>query len=204
MAWSKGSLYGVGINDSDYNVTITEFVDGKSKQTWMCPFYKRWSSMLRRCYSSTALKINPTYAGCSVVTEWHYFMTFRSWMEKQDWEGKELDKDLLIVGNKIYGPDTCVFLDKRVNGFLLESTASRGEYPIGVNFHKLTGKFQARGTEIESGERKQLGLFKTAKEAYEVWLDFKLKQAYILASKQDDVRVSKALIQKYINYKGSD
>jgi len=36
-------------------------------------------------------------------------------MERQDWEGKHLDKDILIPGNKIYSPDRCIFVSSLIN-----------------------------------------------------------------------------------------
>lgn len=203
----KSKLFcGVGINDADYVVQINETTgyteSGKriQKLVWICPFYSRWTSMLTRCYSEKHHKRCPTYIGCCVLPEWHYFMTFRGWMEKQDWEGKHLDKDILLSGNRIYGPDTCVFVDAKVNLFLLERQNHRGEWPIGVYFHKAHGKFQAKCKDVITGKRKYLGFYLTAEEAHRAWLTFKLEQARILADEQTDPRIAKALIQRYESY----
>ena len=104
-------VYGVGINDAEYVVVKREEVgnvDGKRKRktVWRCPFYKTWSSMLRRCYSTKYQERCPTYMGCSVSEEWHTFSVFRNWMESQDWQDTQLDKDLLVEGNKVYSPET--------------------------------------------------------------------------------------------------
>lgn len=125
-------IFGVGINDADYNVVRQEMVDGKQRIVWRCPFYGRWGNMLQRCYSADYLLKFPTYIGCEVVEEWKYFSNFRSWMESQDWEGKQLDKDLLFLGNRIYGPETCVFLDNKTNTFLCESNPLKRVAPLGV------------------------------------------------------------------------
>lgn len=92
---------GIGINNADYTTSLREElpkVNGKRKYRilWACPFYKLWASMLQRCYSEKRLIKDPSYVGCSVHPDWHRFMNFRSWMEKQDWEGMELDKDILF------------------------------------------------------------------------------------------------------------
>jgi hypothetical protein len=40
------------------------------------------------------------------------------------------DKDLKIYGNKIYGPDACVFVPQKINNFFHKSS---NILPIGVN-----------------------------------------------------------------------
>lgn len=117
----------------------------------------------------------------------------------QDWEGKELDKDILFPGNKIYGPDTCVFVDARVNTFMGEKKSTTEGSLIGVTFDKNSGKYKAECQSVELG-RKHLGLFSDPEAAHQAWLAYKLKQAYIIAAQQTDERVAKALIYRYENY----
>lgn len=115
------TVQGVGINDADYPV-------GQGK----CHFYTIWLAVLNRCYSPKLLIRNPTYVGCSVVTEWHLFSNFKNWMAQQNWEGKVLDKDLMVPGNKVYGPDTCLFITQKINTLINKQPNQRGELPIGV------------------------------------------------------------------------
>ena len=193
-------VYGVGINDADYSVTSEIKIDGKRKTLWRCPFYVSWSSMLRRCYSEKTHKERPSYSSCYAVESWHYFMTFRAWMETQNWVNKELDKDLLFPGNKLYGPETCVFVERSVNSFILERQNDRGQWPIGVYFDNISDKFIGKGREVLTGKRRHLGCFNSPEEAYQAWLAFKLEQAKILASQQSDPRVAAALVDRYENY----
>lgn len=106
----KKKIYGVGVNDADYQVS-----DSSSGKEVRCQYYIQWKNMLARCYSSAYHKQNKTYIGCSVDPRWYSFMSFRSWMMEQDWEGNQLDKDIIIHGNKVYGPDTCMFVDRKTN-----------------------------------------------------------------------------------------
>lgn len=156
--------------------------------------------MIERCYSAVCQSKHQTYVGCTVCEEWTRFSNFKAWMETQDWEGKELDKDILFSGNKVYSATTCVFVDQRVNLFSIGSNASRGDWPIGVYWHKASGKFSSQCSSVVTGKYTYLGLFDTPEEAHKAWLSFKLKQAYVLASEQADERVAKALIAKYENY----
>lgn len=199
-------VYGVGINDADYFVQNKETIgyteSGKQiqKLVWICPFYLKWQNLLKRCYSKKALIQRDTYEGCWVVKEWHRFTTFKAWMETQDWEGKHLDKDLLFSGNKVYGPDTCVFISQEINSFLIECGKVRGEWPIGVSFNINAGKFRAMCSEVTTGKQKFLGYYSNPTDAHKAWLTFKLEQAKILASRQSDLKIAKALINRYENY----
>lgn len=195
---------GVGINDADYHVNITEIVNGKHIIVWSCPFYRKWAEILRHGYSEIFKNKYPTYQNSSVVEEWHRFSVFKSWMEQQDWQGKDLDKDILTYGNKVYGPDACVFVDHKVNGFLSESNANRGQYPIGVCYYKPTDKFKSSCKCVITGKRKHIGYYATPEEAHQAWLAFKLKQAHILAAEQTDPRVAEALISRYENYQSKE
>lgn len=206
---SKKLVWGVGTNDADYTVQIFEldrsstYRNGnyKSKIVWLCPFYSRWKDLLKRCYSAASLKKNPSYRGCTVCEEWLLFSNFRKWMIGQNWEGMQLDKDILFEGNKIYSPETSVFVTSQVNTFLLDCRESRGEFPIGVTLHNSTGKYVSRCGNPFTRERDYLGLFICPQEAHNAWLCKKLDHAYSLAALQDDPRVAKALIDRYENYK---
>lgn len=157
-------------------------------------------AMMNRCYGEDYQAKHPSYEGCYVCEEWLTFSNFKAWMEKQDWEGNELEKDLIISGNKIYSPETCVFVSARVNTFLIENGAARGEFPIGASVDEKSGKFRARCRCVISGKQKTLGYFYSPEEAHKAWLAFKLEQARILAAEQADPRVAKALIYRYENY----
>lgn len=190
---------GVGINDANYLVHKYENIKGKKLLTWTCPFYQRWTSMLSRCYVNKSK--DRSYVDCSVVQQWHYFMIFKSWMETQDWEGKQLDKDLLFQGNKVYSPETCVFIDQKVNLFMTERQNDSGGFPVGVSLYKPTNRFRAYCNDVLTGKKKHLGYYNTPEEAYEAWMVYKLEQATILASMQPDQRIAEAIVKRYQSYK---
>ena len=201
---AKKLVYGVGINDADYVVVKMETIEvnGKRKQkrVWECPYYRVWANMLKRCYSTKLQERFKTYKGCSVSEEWLRFSNFRRWMEKQDWEGMQLDKDLIFSGNKVYSKETCVFVTRVVNSFTLDCRASRGEWMIGVNWNKEKGKFRSQCSNPFTKEREHLGYFTCEQGAHNAWLKRKLELAYLLAAEQTDERVAKALIERYTNY----
>jgi hypothetical protein len=185
-------LRGVGVNDAPYKVT---YIDPSSKRSMRCPYYETWQHMLQRCYSAPYQQKNPTYVGCTVDSEWHSFMAFRQWMGAQDWKGKELDKDILVPHNKVYGPETCIFISKALNQLLTLAGAARGALPLGVS--RCSGNkdkpFQA--TIKKYGRKKFLGRFETAEGAHAVYVGEKLAYINELAEKESDPRVKAALLR---------
>lgn len=123
---SNKLVAGVGVNDSDYPVVrFGKDINGKRSREWVCPFYKTWSAMLNRCYRIANDKRYNSYRETTVCQEWHTFSNFKSWMEKQDWEGKDLDKDLLTDNNQ-YSPGNCIFIPAWLNTFITGEKKSSG------------------------------------------------------------------------------
>ena len=184
---SKKLVFGVGVKGDG-----VAKVNGKNTKA-----YKTWQHMLERCYDPKKLSKQPTYIGCSVCSEWLFFPTFQKWFDNHYVEGWQLDKDLLIVGNKIYGPDFCVFVPSSINNLFTDHGRARGEYPIGVNFEKQCGKFMAK-VRID-GARKYLGLFDSADEAHQAYLKEKKENVIRMANiwrNKIPTKLYDALIQK--------
>lgn len=192
-----GSIYGVGISDPGYATRHHEWIDGKLKIVWQCPFHATWKNMMGRCYSKAYRGRCPTYTGCAVSDEWLRFSSFRNWMESQDWDGKHLDKDILFPGNKIYSPSTCVFVSREVNLFLSNCLYARGKYPVGVVRRKDCSRFQARCSNPFTGKVESVGLFLSAEDARKAWLSRKHDFACRYADLQSDSRVAAALRERF-------
>lgn len=163
---NRKPIYGVGINDADY--AVKPIISGKQQ---LCPYYKVWKSMICRAFSAKYQDEYPTYAECSVVDEWIRFSVFKEWMLTQNWEGKHLDKDILINGNKVYGPDSCVFVSPSINNLMSSCEARRGLCPKGVSFNKASGMYVSYCNDHKI--RKHLGYFDTANKAENAYLLFK-------------------------------
>lgn len=156
----------VGINDSTEPVTYV--VNGKRVAY---PSYVAWTGFLFRCYASTSY--HPYHAGCTVHEDWHYYSNFKKWFDENYKEGYYLDKDMKVLGNKVYGPDTCVFMPAWLNSFLSPNLKSRGDYLIGVKKSKSAKKPFIAQIKY-NGKKKFLGNFLTEEEAHETWKKFKL------------------------------
>ena len=153
------SVHGVGIAGAKYPSKINGVLTKE---------YELWYSMLRRCYSDNYKKKQPTYEGCEASENFKYYEYFYEWCHKQVGfgnEGYQLDKDLLIKGNKVYSEDSCVFIPQEVNNVLVRRTASRGEYLIGVYWNKTANAFVAQVNK-NKGKSENLGYFKTEIEAF--------------------------------------
>lgn len=176
MAKGKnGVLHGIAFNDADYNVKKTE----NGKIIWTCPYYLVWQCMINRCFSEKYKQKFTTYKEVTCCDEWLYFSKFKAWMETQDWQGKVLDKDLKVIGNSTYGPENCLFIDDKLNGYLSFRSKNRGDYPIGVSFRqeeraKYSKPFVAC-ISVKGSGNKTLGYRATPKEAHMLWLDAKIK-----------------------------
>ncbi len=198
----KKLVYGVGVNDLPYRTQVWEWVTengGKRirKLVFICKYYATWRDMLTRCYSEKYLESHPTYIGTSVCSEWLYATAFKKWMELQNWDGKSLDKDIIAPRSKLYSPDTCAFVLKATNSFVVASDAIRGDYPIGVDLCKPSGKYRARCRNPFTGEGEHLGYFSTPEEAHEAWRKRKHELAQLVAATESDPRIVAALKKRY-------
>ncbi len=186
----KKLVYGAGINDADYQTSFT--INGKEKK---CPFYVKWIEMLKHCYCPNYRSQFETYIPVMLCIDWHYFTKFKAWMEKQDWEGRELDKDLLTA-SKLYSPETCLFIPHTLNCFLTKSNKTRGPHPIGVSFYKRNSTYVSKIS--FNGKRKFLGYFETPELAHKAWQYSKLDVVNILKETYfEDEKICKGLDRIY-------
>ena len=168
------SVCGVGISGTKYPSRVNGVLTKE---------YELWSNMLKRCYSDTLKKKYPTYEGCKVSDNFKSYEYFYEWCNSQvgfdnDGNGNsfQLDKDLLVKGNKVYSEDSCVFVPTEINSLLVKSEASRGEYLIGVYWDKTHKAFVALVNK-NKGKREFLGYFKTELEAFKAYK--KAKESFI-------------------------
>lgn len=103
-------------------------------------------------------------------------------MESQDWQGKQLDKDLLVQGNKVYGPDTCLFVNRDINTLLTDHSAARGNLPQGVSLDR--GRYKAQCS--FNGKQERLGSFGTPEEAAIAYRSHKYTHIQEVAAQQPE------------------
>lgn len=174
--------YGVGFNSSRINTTQTHI-------------YNIWHEMMRRCYCEKLHIRKPSYSNCSVDVIWHDYQNFYLWCLENYIEGFVLDKDILIKGNKIYGPNTCCFVPKEINGLFCLTNKLRGNLPIGVSVKGK--KYRARFKKF--GIEQTLGVFDTPEEAFNSYS--KNKKLYIIElANKFKTQISEKTYIALINY----
>lgn len=144
-------LCGVGICD----------VEGDSKSV----AYRRWQCMIKRCYGIKEQQKHPTYKDCFVCEEWHLYSNFKKWFEDPEngyQDGYQLDKDILVKGNKVYSPQTCCFVPQRINTIVCKSR--RGVLGVSINKNGLIV-----ATLGKQGKSCHLGSYKSIEEAFETY-----------------------------------
>lgn len=162
------SVEGVGIND-------LEFKDSPDHNR--SPYYCMWVNMLRRSHN---VYNKHEYVGASCDKNWLYLSKFIKDISEIEnhtkglEEGWQLDKDILVKGNKHYSKETCCFVPKEINSLLISAKLRRGKFPVGVGYNKRDKLFTS--TISIEGKRKSLGCYKDEVSAF---------QAYKLAKEQN-------------------
>lgn len=152
--------FGSYIGDGEYN---------KSNRN----FYSIWESMFNRCLIGSS-KFHDSYLNkVTIDFDWYNFQNFAKWMDSylskinpKYHEELQLDKDILQWGveNKIYGPNTCCLIPRKINRILAAPRISK-KYLHGV--HKNLYHYSV--TLITDHKYNCLGTYKTQEEAFQVY-----------------------------------
>lgn len=161
-----------------------------------------WNGVADRCNRKRFNNRNYCYENVSMCEEWSDFYNFKEWFEKQEYyfSGYQIDKDILVKGNKIYSPSTCCFVPMFINSIFTNSRRNRGKYPVGVSH--INGKFMSTIRETINGERVKLylGVYNNQVDAFYAYK--KEKESYIkrVAEQYKNV-ISPSVYDAMYNYK---
>lgn len=168
----KPTVYGWGIND----LRLQDIVCPELKKDHKT-IYQSWQGMIKRFSCEKYKAKYPSYEFSGASDEWKFLSTFKVWCMSQPWKGLELDKDILVPGNKFYSPETCAFVPKYVNYCFLIKQGGRGEYPIGVSKrvekrygpdYQVPHPFRAEVND-GTGTVIRLGIFDEPMDAHRAW-----------------------------------
>lgn len=183
---------GIGLNDSKYPVLRRE---GDKKYT--CPKYAIWTRMLARCYDPKTHGRQPSYIECSVCDEWLVFSNFCRWLDTQDWENRQLDKDLLQPFNKVYSPSLCCFLTHAVNTFLTDNKKSRGDQPLWVCYKQHKGLYEIRVQDPLNRYSRYVGSSRCPLDSHKKGQARKHEYACELSEFESDIKIKTALMTRF-------
>ena len=186
------SVYGVGYLGDTHNTSVKGVLNKQGDL---------WKNMMERCYSKKLHERFPSYIGCEVSDYFKNFSNFYEWCQDQtgfNCDDYELDKDLLIKGNKTYSIETCVFLPHIINSVLTKSTKTRGNYLIGVYFDIHNNKFKSYIS--KHGKKLSLGYFENEMDAHLAYKTSKEEYLKELAVEYKDMLDPRAYsaLQNYV------
>jgi len=152
---------------------------GEGKYTCDDIWYDHWRAMIERVNIKNN-NFHRTYADVTIYEEWYNYQNFAKWAEENYYITQnirmELDKDILLKGNKTYNPDVCVFVPQPINTLFVKADKSRGNLPIGVYWHERDQEYRAQCSYItDNGTRKNkwLGGYNNPEDAYLAYKKFK-------------------------------
>lgn len=166
--------------------------------------YNTWCNMLKRCYDTKNICYS-CYGGDGVYVsdEWHNFQNFANWYDSQDKDdGWQIDKDLLVSGNKVYSKECCLLIPKDLNVLIQKRKVGICQL-TGVTKHGDRYRSQISSEKWEKGSE-YLGIFATPESAHKAYIDKKkeivLEKAMIWKGRISD-RVLQALLDYSKNLK---
>lgn len=199
------NVCGVGfVGEGRYLPNSYKLLESQTDKEYVHPrIYAYWQRMITRCYNEKEQQ-KPScraYIGCTVVEDWFNFQNFAKWALTKEQcnftEGSkiwELDKDLLVYGNRVYGPTTCTFLPPEINIFLSDREWSQN-CPRGVNYIKPASANAKEGWVARchlNGVREYLGYYDDPMLAFYKYKQVKEDYARELAEKYRDRLESEA------------
>ena len=156
--------------------------------------YFVWKSMLTRCYSDAYHRIFPAYKGCVVDSTWLLYSNFKKWYDStypKNGIKYQLDKDILLQGNKVYSSTTCCWVPGNINKLLSYKKAKSSK--TGITCYK--NSFKIRVNDPIKNIRKVITT-NTYSEAEEI---YKLEKTKIIKAVADEALKSNIITLEVYN-----
>jgi len=125
--------------------------------------YSAWRNMNKRCKNASYVHFaNYGGRGISITPAWDKFENFYNDMRETYFDGAEIDR---IDCNGDYAPDNCRWVTKTVQQNNTNKVANAKGY------YKKDGKYRAQIS--INGKTKNLGIYESAGEAHQAYLNAK-------------------------------
>lgn len=157
----KRTVFGIGyLGCNDAEATRDNYI------------YSKWANMMQRCYDEETHRLKPYYAPCTAEIEWLNFSNYRVWHRENEMGDRkvDLDKDVLIQGNNVYGSETCTLIPHFTNTIFEDRGADTN-----IVLNNETGKYDVTMSVL--GKKEDVGTFDTEEEAKQGFISY--KQDYI-------------------------
>lgn len=180
---NKELVYGIGTNDLAYNKTKQIEIGLTPELQKEC--YKAWYHRLE----AESIKERAT-----VCVEWLTYSNFSRWWLDTQVDEWYIDKDWLVVGNKQYHPEKCVWVPQKINTLMCDGRKKDAELPKGVSIHRNSYKARCSVAGIQKSKN-----FKTAHDAHRQWQQWKVQEINnVLREFAFDQRLDGRVIQRLI------
>lgn len=157
----KRTVFGIGyLGCNDADATRDNYI------------YSKWANMMQRCYDEETHRLKPYYAPCTAEIEFQNFSNYREWYKENAMGDRkvDLDKDVLVRGNTVYGSETCTLIPHFTNTIFENRGADTN-----IVLNNDTGKYDVTMSIL--GKKEDIGSFNTEEEAKQGFIDY--KQDYI-------------------------
>lgn len=110
------------------------------------------------------------------------FQNYAEWCNQQPNFGKKgfaVDKDLTLIGNKVYCPEYCNVIPRQINSLVKDSLKDKHELPTGVFLNVYYQDKEVKLYEAVCGTGKgklvKIGSYPCPKQAQQAYMEFKRK-----------------------------
>lgn len=156
-----------------------EYKESGVKKIFRTRAYILWMAILSRTSKTNARN---SVRGNSAINGFTDFQQFAEWCQGADgYLNKDnsgnywhLDKDMYSIGNRVYSPETCIFIPASLNDSFPASPGERKSDNFqGVTLVGKSGKYQAATS--YKNTHVHLGTFTTKRLAHKAWQEFRVK-----------------------------
>ena len=141
---------------------------------------RKYNNLYNRCYNERVHELKPWYRDCTICDEWLSLpgrnedktgrQRFIDWVNDGNFyeiEGEptvELDHNILVKGNTIYSPETCIYAPKSINSMFSGFHGRKNDLPVGV-LQLPNGLYKPQVQDFKWA-------FKTQEEAWQIYAEY--------------------------------
>jgi len=212
----------VWVNDGEYLDLVREIktVDDLGRKQEYVPYitlksntaYSIWNGIYNRYYKADGRTYGRCYDEATMCDSWlNNRDSFVEWYMNNyyecDYESMDIDKDLLVPGNKHYSPETCCILPQTLNVMLSNCKKHRSrkginynmDLPLGVRYDDRVQVYYGQIRPFGHDESVKLSYWEMPEQAFEEYKRFKQADIIIMAAKYKS-KIPRHVYESLIKY----